>query len=139
MKLEAVREGEFERQWNIARAGIKEALERSAEAASVDDVKSACLANMAQLVIAKEDDKELCTMVVQRRKQQLHIWTARGMLTEALVEALEDFARHLGCKRLTFDSNRKGWERTALRYGFTPRRWAKDIKWAAKSVISSTT
>lgn len=40
---------------------------------------------------------------------------------------VEDFARTLGCNRLIFGTNRRGWERVARKHGFRPSYWEKEI------------
>jgi hypothetical protein len=43
------------------------------------------------------------------------------------IDMLAGFAKNLGCTRLIFGTNRRGWERVARKYGFRPTYWEKAI------------
>jgi hypothetical protein len=43
------------------------------------------------------------------------------------IDMLASFAKDLGCTRLVFGTNRRGWERVARKYGFRPTYWEKAI------------
>jgi hypothetical protein len=43
------------------------------------------------------------------------------------IDMLAGFAKDLGCTRLVFGTNRRGWERVARKYGFRPTYWEKAI------------
>lgn len=125
--LEVVAHADLERQWQLRRAGVANALERSGEAATAADVKRALDKGLATMMLAKDSGVVICTLVVQRRTNVLHIWTAHGIIAPEIADAIEGFARKLRCKQVSMDSNRKGWSRRALRLGYTPRRWVKDL------------
>lgn len=43
------------------------------------------------------------------------------------IDMLASFAKDLGCTRLIFGTNRRGWERVARKYGFRPTYWEKAL------------
>ena len=55
---------------------------------------------------------------------ELHIWTLCNRTDHCLIQNHMDdivgFAKKLGAKKLTFSSNRKGWNRAGKRLGFIP-------------------
>jgi hypothetical protein len=36
-------------------------------------------------------------------------------------------AKQGGARRISFDSNRPGWQRIASKYGFRPRKWIAEV------------
>ena len=58
------------------------------------------------------------------------VWTGHLQAGYDLGEGMEmmaSFAKDLGCNRLIFGTNRRGWERVAPKYGFRPTYWEKAI------------
>jgi hypothetical protein len=58
------------------------------------------------------------------------VWVGHLHLGYDLGEGMDmmaAFAKDLGCTRLIFGTNRRGWERIAVKYGFRPTYWEKAI------------
>jgi hypothetical protein len=58
------------------------------------------------------------------------IWIAHLERGHDLAEGIghvKDFAKKLGCNRLIFGTNRRGWDRVARKHGFRPSYWEQSI------------
>jgi len=58
------------------------------------------------------------------------IWIAhleRGYDLGEGIQHVKDFAKKLGCNRIIFGTNRRGWDRVARKHGFRPTYWEQNI------------
>jgi hypothetical protein len=79
------------------------------------------------------NDKPVAFMVLQPNGESMHIWVAWSdgsikNITEIGLQQAINISKQGGCKKLTFGSNRKGWEHKARELGFTPDTWKIDIQ-----------
>ena len=111
--------------WSSIRAGLEHILRKSPEFWIPEDVYASLINNKATLWVL-DDGKGF--VVGYMSNEDFHIWCAYGKpddLRQAFY-ALEDIVRGQ-CKRITFESWRLGWDKTARELGFRPRGWVKEL------------
>lgn len=130
LTLEYVPIADLQMVWPQVKPGLKEVIRRAPAHWIPEDVYHALRANIASLHIATDPrDGEYLGFVVLMRVDAwdgptLHIWAAhntgaRDVLVEAVGEIV-GMARNINARRVTFSSQRRGWERTAALLGFRP-------------------
>ncbi len=116
---------ELHENWDL----IREDLQKHSDGWRPEDVYSCIQHNTSTLHIAEDDGYEgfvVLTPQTHFHGQVLHIWLAYGKnLMEKYLPEIEDMARKIGAKEITFSSRRKGWEKY-----FTPcmTMYRKEIK-----------
>lgn len=129
MRLQVIPANEVRSWWAYVKPGLERVLRKSPEDWLPEDIYAACLYNNASLLIALRDNVPCGFLVVIEKPSSWHVWVAWSdttVLDDGLA-ALEEMARASNVKRLTFDSWRKGWERSAKKNGFSPRSWVKEL------------
>lgn len=94
---------------------IERALTRSGGTHTLEDVRSALIANRAQIWWG--DESVIITEIeITPRKKILRFWLAGGRLDELeyMYPLIAEWGRNIGCKRAVI-VGRRGWERTFLR------------------------
>lgn len=75
-----------------------------------------------QLALGRQDQQYAGFFIFKLASNNLHIGALHSKVGLAAYEAIDDFARRAGVKRLSFNSPRPGWKRKAALVGFEP--WA---------------
>lgn len=116
--------------WEFVRKGLEEILIKSPEFWIPEDVYADCFSGNSNLWIFFEGHKPVAFAVLQMRGDTCHAWCGyainNGCFAKALRQTLR-IAKDGGAKKFTFDSNRKGWEKVAPKFGFKARSWVKEI------------
>ena len=99
--------------------------EASDDAWIPEDVYADCYAGRSLLFVLGDVDG---FGVVQPQGDTLHVWCGWGawLMDEGMTELFR-IAKQGGARRITFDSNRPGWQRIASKYGFRPRKWVAEV------------
>jgi hypothetical protein len=116
--------------WPFVRPGLQTILRKSPEEWIPEDVYAQCLCKNALLWMYVENNKPLGFMVLVVRPETVHVWCLWSAVRDRLQEGSEVFwktLREANIKRVTFDSWRPGWNRVAIKYGFSPRSWVKEL------------
>jgi len=114
--------------WQFVKHGLERILLKSPEYWIPEDIYASLANNKSTLWLWIENDKPVGFVVGYVVGENFHIWCAHGILhsvKQAFAE-LEDIVRGK-CKRITFESWRSGWTKTAKQLGFSPRGWVKEI------------
>ena len=109
--------------WDQVRPALLEVKEASQEPWIPEDVYADCYAGKSMLFVLG-DSRVTGFGVVQPQGDTLHVWCGWGawLMDEGMRE-LFAIAKQGGARRISFDSNRPGWQRVASKYGFRPRKW----------------
>lgn len=111
--------------WHLIRPGLLEVKEASNEAWIPEDVYSDCFAGRAMLWVTDEFDG---FAVLQPQGETLHVWCGWGAwMMEDGFNFLFEIARKGGASKMSFDSNRPGWQKLAKKFGFKPRKWVAEV------------
>jgi hypothetical protein len=112
-------------QWNWVREGLEAVRAKGHDSWLPEDIYCDCYEQRAMLWITTEKSG---FMVLQPTGDSMHLWAAwlkssdQEDLKRGLQSAIE-IAKRGNCKRLTFTSNRRGWEHKAKQLGFKPTMW----------------
>lgn len=124
--------------WPRVRDGV-EKVSKHTDEWIIEDVYSALLNNHSTLHIAYSDEKYMGFMVLTPITgycaTKLHVWLAYAVeegfdVMESGIVEINELARKIKAKTITFESPRKGWGKTAEKLGYTPQatRYARKVK-----------
>jgi hypothetical protein len=125
-----IQPNELRNWWNWVRPGLEKIKEKSTEPWIPEDVYADCYSQNSMLWVLLRHDRPVAFMVLQPLGDTLHVWCAFAYEEDCLLEGWENvqrIAKEGGATKVTFDSNRRGWDRTAKKLGFRPRKWIKEI------------
>ena len=114
--------------WEFIKEGLEIVRTKGHMEWIVEDVYCDCYENRSMLFMGIVNDKPEGFIVLQPVGNALHIWATwsrifdYGIFTKGL-EEVKAIARQGGKTRVTFSSQRKGWERRARLMGFKPQTW----------------
>jgi hypothetical protein len=80
------------------------------------------------LFVGMIDNKAVGFVVLQPIGNTLHVWATWSTLNDKILfqqafQEIQAIAKQGGKSRVTFSSQRKGWERSARELGFKPQTW----------------
>ena len=116
--------------WQFVRPGLETILKKSPEDWIVEDVYAQCFCKNALLWVFVEENKPLGFAVLVVRPESVHVWCLWAAVRDRMREGSEIFWQTLregNIKKVTFESHRKGWDKIARKYGFSPRTWVKEL------------
>ena len=105
--------------WEIAKALLQTALDRSKGGQTIDDVKQALLDNKAQLWTA-DNTAVVTENYTGKHGLDCNVWLYAGNLKAMadLDKSAAAYAAHLGMNRMTVSDARKGWARVLEKLGY---------------------
>ena len=118
--------------WDLIEPGLRSVKQTDSNVEwTIDSVHDALKAGNATAVFGMKDGLPVGFFAgYPQPDKAFFVWIAylrAGYDLGEGIQMLEDFAKCIGCTRLIFGTNRRGWERVARRYGFRPSYWEKDI------------
>lgn len=129
LKLNPVLPENLRAVWAIVREGLYSIAKHDKTHWIVEDVYAALVGGNASLYMAELDNDYMGFMILQRLRVydgwHLHIWCGyspaeKPDLMVSGMPQVKVLAHTLGCRRITFSSDRKGWERVGVKLGFVP-------------------
>ena len=114
--------------WEFIKEGLEIVRTKGHMEWIVEDVYCDCYENRSMIFMGIVNDKPEGFIVLQPVGNALHIWATWSRIfdydifTKGL-EEVKAIARQGGKTRVTFSSQRKGWERRARLMGFKPQTW----------------
>jgi hypothetical protein len=114
--------------WEFIKEGLEIVRTKGHMEWIVEDVYCDCYENRSMIFMGIVNDKPEGFIVLQPIGNTLHIWATWSRIfdydifTKGL-EEVKAIARQGGKTRVTFSSQRKGWERRARLMGFKPQTW----------------
>lgn len=117
--------------WGFVRPKLMVILKKSPEDWIPEDVYTACVTGQATMWIAT-NKVEPKGFIVGRilNVNTLHIWVGYANTEFKEVrqwEIIEEIARECNCSKISFESWRKGWCKKAMKLGFSPRTYIKEL------------
>jgi hypothetical protein len=114
--------------WDYVKHGLELVRAKGHNEWIVEDVYCDCYENRSMLFIGIIDKQPVGFVVLQPIGNALHVWAAWSTLNDKTLfqqawQEIQGIARQGGKSKVTFSSQRKGWERNARELGFKPQTW----------------
>lgn len=128
MILHYIPKDKLREHWDYVKHGLELVRAKGHTEWIVEDVYCDCYENRSMVFLAITDNKPYGFVVLQPIGNTLHIWAAWSVINneELQNEAMKEIqviAKQGGKSKVTFSSQRKGWERRARAMGFQPQTW----------------
>lgn len=122
-KLRAVPVSEIASLWGKVRPEL-EKMARFSDGWIPEDVYTLIVSGHAHLYVAESEWRGFCVLQVlpNYTGKRLHIWIAYGWDIEEHAEEVMALAKQAGCRKVTFESPRRGWWKRAEHFGFKETR-----------------
>jgi hypothetical protein len=114
--------------WDYIRHGLEIVRSKGHTEYIPEDVYCDCYEQRSMLFMGIIDNKPVGFVVLQPIGNRLHVWAAwslindEALFTQAFQE-IQAIAKQGGKTKVTFNSERRGWERKARQMGFKPQTW----------------
>jgi hypothetical protein len=114
--------------WDYVKHGLELVRAKGHTEWIVEDVYCDCYENRSMLFIGMVDNKPVGFVVLQPIGNTIHVWATWSTLNDKTLfqqawQEIQLIAKQGGKSRVTFSSQRKGWERSARELGFKPQTW----------------
>lgn len=116
--------------WPWVRVGLEKVKTKSTEAWIPEDVYADCFEQRSMLWVFLKENRPVGFAVLQPFQTSLHVWCGYAYEPDCLFdswELIKEIAKAGNANAVTFDSNRPGWDKTARKLGFRPRKWIKEL------------
>jgi hypothetical protein len=128
MILHYIPKDQLRTHWEFIKHGLEIVRQRGHTEWIVEDVYCDCYENRSMVFLTITDNKPYGFVVLQPIGNTLHIWAAWSAinneeLQNVAMKEIQAIAKQGGKSKVTFSSQRKGWERRARAMGFQPQTW----------------
>ena len=128
MILHYIPKDKLREHWDFIKHGLELVRAKGHTEWIVEDVYCDCYENRSMIFLAITDNKPYGFVVLQPIGNTLHIWAAWSVinneeLQNVAMKEIQAIAKQGGKSKVTFSSQRKGWERRARAMGFQPQTW----------------
>lgn len=128
MILHYIPKDQLRSHWDYIRHGLDIVRSKGHTEYIPEDVYCDCYEQRSMLFMGIIDNKPVGFVVLQPIGNRLHVWAAWSLLNdEALFtqafQEIQQIAKQGGKTKVTFNSERRGWERKARKMGFKPQTW----------------
>jgi hypothetical protein len=128
MILHYIPKDQLRQHWEYIRHGLEIVRSKGHTDYIAEDVYCDCFEQRSMLFMGIVDNKPVGFVVLQPIGNRLHVWAAWSLLNdEALFmqafQEIQAIAKQGGKTKVTFNSERRGWERRARQMGFKPQTW----------------
>ena len=128
MILHYIPKDQLRTHWEFIKHGLELVRQRGHTEWIVEDVYCDCYENRSMVFLTITDNKPYGFVVLQPIGNTLHIWAAWSAinneeLQNKAMKEIQAIAKQGGKSKVTFSSQRKGWERRARAMGFQPQTW----------------
>ena len=128
MILHYIPKDNLRQHWEYIRQGLEIVRSKGHTEYIPEDVYCDCYEQRSMLFMGIIDNKPVGFVVLQPIGNRLHVWAAWSLINdEALFmqafQEIQAIAKQGGKTKVTFNSERRGWERKARQMGFKPQTW----------------
>lgn len=128
MILHYIPKDQLRQHWDYVKHGLELVRAKGHNEWIVEDVYCDCYENRSMLFIGIIEHKPVGFVVLQPIGNALHVWAAWSTINddamfEQASKEIQEIARQGGKSKVTFTSQRRGWERKARELGFKPQTW----------------
>jgi hypothetical protein len=133
MILHYIPKDQLRTHWEFIKHGLELVRQRGHTEWIIEDVYCDCYENRSMVFLTITDNKPYGFVVLQPIGNTLHIWAAWSAinneeLQNQAMKEIQAIAKQGGKSKVTFSSQRKGWERRARAMGFQPQTWEYILK-----------
>lgn len=128
MILHYIPKDQLRSHWDYVKHGLELVRAKGHTQWIVEDVYCDCYENRSMLFVGMIDNKVVGFVVLQPIGDTLHVWASWSTINDNTLfqqawQEIQAIAKQGGKSRVTFSSQRKGWERRARELGFKPQTW----------------
>ena len=128
MILHYIPKDKLREHWDYVKHGLELVRAKGHTSWIVEDVYCDCYENRSMLFIGMIDNKAVGFVVLQPLGDTLHVWASWSTINDNTLfqqafQEIQAIAKQGGKSKVTFNSQRKGWERRARLMGFKPQTW----------------
>jgi len=128
MILHYIPKDNLRQHWEYIRHGLEIVRSKGHTEYIPEDVYCDCFEQRSMLFMGIIDNTPVGFGVLQPIGNRLHVWAAWSLINdEALFmqafQEIQQIAKQGGKTKVTFNSERRGWERKARQMGFKPQTW----------------
>jgi hypothetical protein len=128
MILHYIPKDKLREHWGYVKHGLELVRQRGHMEWIIEDIYCDCYENRSMLFVGLVDNKPVGFVVLQPIGDTLHVWATWSTLNDETLfyqawQEIQAIAKQGGKSRVTFSSQRKGWERKARALGFKPQTW----------------
>jgi len=128
MILHYIPKDNLRQHWDYVKHGLELVRQRGHMEWIIEDVYCDCYENRSMLFLGIVDNKPVGFVVLQPMGNTLHVWVTWSTLNDQTLfqqawQEIQAIAKQGNKARVTFSSQRKGWERKARELGFKPQTW----------------
>ena len=128
MILHYIPKDKLREHWDYVKHGLELVRQRGHTQWIVEDVYCDCYENRSMLFLGIIDNKAVGFVVLQPMGNTIHVWAAWSSLNDNLLltqafQEIQAIAKQGSKTRITFTSQRRGWDKKALQMGFKPSTW----------------
>ena len=114
--------------WDYVKHGLELVRAKGHTEWIVEDVYCDCFENRSMLFIGIIDNKQVGFVVLQPTFNSFHVWASWSTINDQILfqqafQEIQAIAKQGGKSKVTFTSQRRGWERRAKQMGFKPQTW----------------
>jgi hypothetical protein len=114
--------------WEFIKHGLEIVRSKGHPEWIVEDVYCDCYEQRSMVFLAVTDNKPYGFVVLQPIGKTLHVWAAWSTINNELLlqqafQEIQQIAKNGQKTKVTFSSQRRGWERKAKQMGFKPQTW----------------
>lgn len=128
MILHYIPKDQLRQHWEYIRHGLEIVRSKGHTEYIPEDVYCDCYEQRSMLFMGIIDNKPVGFVVLQPIGNRLHVWAAWSLLNDETLfmqafQEIQQIAKQGGKTKVTFNSERRGWERKARQMGFKPQTW----------------
>jgi hypothetical protein len=128
MILHYIPKDNLRQHWEYIRHGLEIVRSKGHTEYIPEDVYCDCFEQRSMLFMGIIDNKPVGFVVLQPIGNRLHVWAAWSLINDDALfmqafHEIQQIAKQGGKTKVTFNSERRGWERKARQMGFKPQTW----------------
>jgi hypothetical protein len=128
MILHYIPKDNLRQHWEYIRHGLEIVRSKGHTEYIPEDVYCDCYEQRSMLFMGIIDNKPVGFVVLQPIGNRLHVWAAWSLINDDALfmqafHEIQQIAKQGGKTKVTFNSERRGWERKARQMGFKPQTW----------------
>ena len=128
MILHYIPKDNLRQHWEYIRHGLEIVRSKGHTEYIPEDVYCDCFEQRSMLFMGIIDNKPVGFVVLQPIGNRLHVWAAWSLINDDTLfmqafQEIQQIAKQGGKTKVTFNSERRGWERKARQMGFKPQTW----------------